>query len=234
MHRKRLMQACLTGALVVSMGVSNAPVAMAASNENPVGVEKAADAEDSQESAGQDTENSGQEKKKNAAGGTETTTTDTEKDSAVADKTEPENTTTEKTDKDAKTEEDSQQVIIKVQFVCNGTAVSGGDYFVPAGVQNYSVLEQYVPEGYKMTTSGDFMAEDGAHLEVSVEKISTDVTMNIQFKDGDEVIAGGDYAVPGGTQNYSVLEQYVPEGYKMTTSGDFYAEDGGRFLQRPF
>ena len=31
MHRKRLMQACLTGALVVSMGVSNAPVAMAAS-----------------------------------------------------------------------------------------------------------------------------------------------------------------------------------------------------------
>ena len=46
-----------------------------------------------------------------------------------------------------------------------------------------------------------------------VEKISTDVTMNIQFKDGDEVIAGGDYTVPGG-QNYSVLEQYVPEGYK--------------------
>ena len=224
------MQACLTGALVVSMGVSNAPVAMAASNETPVGVEKAADAEDSQESAGQDTENSGQEKKKNAAGGTETTTTDTEKDSAVADKTEPENTTTEKTDKDAKTEEDSQQVIIKVQFVCDGTVVSGGDYFVPAGVQNYSVLEQYVPEGYKMTTSGDFMVEDGAQFDVNVEKISTDVTMNIQFKDGDEVVAGGDYTVPGGVQNYSVLEKYVPEGYQMTVSGDFTAEDGGKLV----
>ena len=119
-----------------------------------------------------------------------------------------------------------ETVTMNIQFKDGDEVVAGGDYTVPAGVQNYSVLQQYVPEGYKMTVSGDFTAAAGGHLEVNVEKVSTDVTMNIQFKDGDEVVAGGDYTVPAGVQNYSVLEQYVPEGYKMTTSGDFYAEAG--------
>ena len=123
-------------------------------------------------------------------------------------------------------EEAAESVTMNIQFMDGDEVVAGGDYTVPAGVQNYSVLEQYVPAGYKMTVSGDFTAEDGGHLEVSVEKISTDVTMNIQFKDGDEVVAGGDYTVPAGIQNYSVLQQYVPEGYEMTVSGDFTAADG--------
>ena len=123
-------------------------------------------------------------------------------------------------------EEAAESVTMNIQFKDGDEVVAGGDYTVPAGVQNYSVLEQYVPAGYKMTVSGDFTAEDGGHLEVSVEKISTDVTMNIQFKDGDEVVAGGDYTVPAGIQNYSVLQQYVPEGYEMTVSGDFTAADG--------
>ncbi len=131
-------------------------------------------------------------------------------------------------------EETAETVTMNIQFKCGDEAIAGGDYTVPAGVQNYSVLEQYVPEGYKMTTSGDFYAEDGGKLVVNVEKDGaeeeTEVTMNIQFKDGDEVVAGGDYTVPAGVQNYSVLEQYVPEGYKMTTSGDFYAEDGGKLV----
>ncbi|WP_204899347.1 hypothetical protein, partial [Pseudoflavonifractor capillosus] len=122
-------------------------------------------------------------------------------------------------------------VIMNIAFkTADGTFVAGGDYFVPAGVQNYSVLEQYVPEGYEMTVSSDFMAEDGGKLVVNIEKISTDVIMNIQFKYGDEVVAGGDYFVPAGVQNYSVLEQYVPEGYEMTVSGDFMAEDGGKLV----
>ena len=205
-------------------------------------------------------------------------------------------------------------VKMNIQFKDGDEFIAGGDYDVPAGVQNYSVLEQYVPEGYKMTVSGDFTAEEGGKLVVNIEKISTDVTvnvnfeyydvtdgfdtfvpdyedvlsgtvtvkenvtvaeliseaglpvpdgyelsngdytydsieegmtiraefvkaeepapetvtMNIQFKDGDEVVAGGDYFVPAGVQNYAVLEQYVPEGYKMTISGDFYAEEGGK------
>ena len=75
MHRKKLMQACLTGALVVSMGVSNAPVVMAASNDQTVGVEKAADTADSQESAGENTETSEQATEDTAAEGTDQTTT---------------------------------------------------------------------------------------------------------------------------------------------------------------
>ena len=122
--------------------------------------------------------------------------------------------------------EEVTDVIMNIQFKDGDEVVAGGDYSVPAGVQNYSVLEKYVPEGYQMTVSGDFMAKAGAHLEVNIEKVATDVIMNIQFKDGDEVIAGGDYSVPAGVQNYSVLEKYVPEGYEMTVSGDFMAEEG--------
>ena len=120
----------------------------------------------------------------------------------------------------------STDVTMNIQFKAGDEVVAGGDYTVPAGVQNYSVLEQYVPVGYQMTVSGDFMAEDGGQLVVNIEKIANTVTMNIQFKAGEEVVAGGDYTVPAGVQNYSVLQKYVPEGYQMTVSGDFYAEDG--------
>ena len=124
----------------------------------------------------------------------------------------------------------STEVTMNIQFKDGDEVVAGGDYTVPEGVQNYSVLEQYVPAGYRMTVSGDFTAEEGGKLVVSIEKVSTDVTMNIQFKDGDEVVAGGDYTVPEGVQNYSVLEKYVPAGYRMTVSGDFTAEEGGKLV----
>ena len=121
-------------------------------------------------------------------------------------------------------------ITMNVVFLCDGESVGGGDYFVPAGVQNYAVLEQYVPEGYKMTVSGDFYAEEGGKLTVNVEKIVKTVIMNIAFKDGDEVIAGGDYFLPEGVQNYSILEQYLPEGYKMTVSGDFMVKEDGELV----
>ena len=125
-------------------------------------------------------------------------------------------------------EETGATVIMKIAFKDGDETVAGGDYFVPQGVNNYSVLEKYVPEGYEMTVSGDFTASEGGKLEVSIQKISTDVTMNIIFKAGNEIVAGGDYTVPAGVQNYSVLEQYVPEGYEMTVSGDFTASEGGK------
>ena len=129
----------------------------------------------------------------------------------------------------ATSEQEQTEIIMKIQFSCDGKVVKAGDFFVPEGVQNYSVLKKYVPEGYQMTASGDFMAEADALLLINVEKIAPEaVIMNIQFKDGDEVVAGGDYFVPAGVQNYSVLEQYVPTGYRMTVSGDFMAEDGGK------
>ena len=122
-----------------------------------------------------------------------------------------------------------ETVTMNIQFKDGDEVVGGGDYFVPAGVQNYAVLEQYVPEGYKMTVSGDFMAEEGGKLTVNVEKIVNTVIMGIRFvtRDG-ELVAGGDYFLPEGVQNYSILEQYLSEGYKLAETGDFMVEEGGQ------
>lgn len=117
-------------------------------------------------------------------------------------------------------------VTMNIQFKNGDEVVAGGDYTVPAGVQNYSVLEQYVPAGYQMTASGDFMAEAGGKLVVNIEKISTDVIMNVVFVYNDESVGGGDYFLPEGVQNYSILNQYVPEGYKLAVSGDFMVTAG--------
>ena len=40
---------------------------------------------------------------------------------------------------------------------------------------------------------------------VEVAHAEETVTMNIQFKAGEEVVAGGEYSVPAGVQNYSVF-----------------------------
>lgn len=128
-----------------------------------------------------------------------------------------------------KANETQKDVIMKVQFVDEtGTVVGGGDYFLPEGVQNYSVLSQYVPVCYQMTTTGDFMVEEGGSIKVNVEKIQKDVILNVQFVDSvtGEVVAGGDYFVPEGINNYSILEQYLPAGYEMTVSGDFNTANG--------
>ena len=122
----------------------------------------------------------------------------------------------------------SNTVIMNIRFMDGETFVAGGDYTVPAGVQNYSVLKDYVPEGYVLEVSGDFMATEGAKLTVAIKKITNEVIMNIQFKDGDEVVAGGDYFVPAGVQNYNVLGKYVPAGYSMDVSGDFMAAEGAK------
>ena len=129
---------------------------------------------------------------------------------------------------DATAETQQSTVTMNIQFKCGEEVIAGGDYTVPAGVQNYSVLQQHVPAGYKMTASGDFYAEQGGKLVVNIEKIISNVTMNIRFVDkAGSFIGGGDYTLPEGVQNYSILQQYVPEGYKMTVSGDFMVVAGG-------
>ena len=131
---------------------------------------------------------------------------------------------------DITVEKISEDVIMNIRFVTvDGEFVAGGDYFLPEGIQNMSILEQYVPEGYKMMESGDFTVTAGGQEDITVEKISEDVIMNIRFVTVDgEFVAGGDYFLPEGIQNMSILEQYVPEGYKMMESGDFFVTDGGK------
>ena len=125
-------------------------------------------------------------------------------------------------------------VIMNIQFWDNdtGEVVAGGDYFVPMdedGIQNYSILQQYVPEGYEMLTGGDFFVVEGGHLDVTVQKIQKNVPMTIRFVlvDGT-VVSSDEYSLPEGIQNMSILEQYVPAGYKMMESGDFFVTEGGQ------
>src|SRR5699024_2765603 len=110
----------------------------------------------------------------------------------------------------------------------DGTLIAGGDYFLAEGIQNMSILEQYVPEGYKMMESGDFFVTEGGQEDITVEKINNDVIMKIRFVLADGTfVGGGDYFLPEGVQNLSILEQYVPVGYEMAETGDFMVTDGG-------
>ena len=121
---------------------------------------------------------------------------------------------------------EASTVIMNIRFMDGDTFVAGGDYFLPEGVQNYSVLEQYLPDGYKLSVSGDFMVTADGQKDVPVEKSVKDVIMNIRFMDGDTFVSGGDYFLPEGVQNYSILNDLVPVGYEMSVSGDFTVAEG--------
>lgn len=130
----------------------------------------------------------------------------------------------------AAAEEEVTTAIANVQFVdADGNAVGGGYYTLPAGVQNISILSQYVPEGYTLAEAGDFyVAPDGFYqAKVKKEEVQTVIT-NVQFVDAaGNAVGGGYYTLPAGVQNLSVLNQYVSEGYKLAEAGDFYVAPDG-------
>ena len=67
---------------------------------------------------------------------------------------------------------------MNIRFVlADGTFIAGGDYFLPEGIQNMSILEQYVPAGYKMMESGDFFVTKGGQEDITVEKINETVVV---------------------------------------------------------
>ena len=55
------------------------------------------------------------------------------------------------------------------------------------------------------TSMSPVLSNGAAVVQAAGTEKTEDVTMKIQFKCGDEVIAGGDYFVPAGVQNYSTL-----------------------------
>ena len=120
-----------------------------------------------------------------------------------------------------------ESVTMNIQFKDGDEVVAGGDYTVPAGVQNYSVLTQYVPAGYQMTASGDFYAEDGGKLVVNIEKIAVSSTINVVFVDENgNNLGGGDFTVDAdGDGIFNLSELTVPEGYALTVAGDQFVKD---------
>ena len=106
--------------------------------------------------------------------------------------------------------------VVKAQFVdAAGTVVAGGDYFVDAdGDGVFNVSELPVPEGYKAETVGDFFTKDYADtaLQVTVDKIAKASIINVQFMDGNKVVAGGDYFVDAdgdGIFNLSAINEQI-------------------------
>ncbi len=125
----------------------------------------------------------------------------------------------------------SKASVVKAQFVdAAGTVVAGGDYFVDAdGDGVFNVSELPVPEGYKAETVGDFSTKDYADtaLQVTVDKIAKASIINVQFMDGNKVVAGGDYFVDAdgdGIFNHTEVLEWVPEGYELQEFGDFQVE----------
>ena len=120
-----------------------------------------------------------------------------------------------------------ETVTMNIQFKAGEEVVAGGDYSVPAGVQNYSVLQQYVPDGYQMMVSGDFMAEEGGKLVITIEKIVTSTTLHFVFVDEEgNNLGGGDYVVDqDGDGIFNWSEVQLPEGYKLIVSGDAFVKD---------
>ena len=136
--------------------------------------------------------------------------------------------------RDKEAVEETATVIASVQFIdADGNYAGGGNYFLPAVVQNLSILSQYVPEGYTLAEAGDFYVEAGgvyqAKVNKAVEEVENVIT-NVQFVDAaGNAVGGGDYFLPAGVQNLSVLNEYVPEGYKLAEAGDFYVVAGGSY-----
>ena len=135
---------------------------------------------------------------------------------------------------------DGEELTPEVDCIVNGTQTDNGQCVYT--MFNYSELEDYVPEGYVMTASGDVTVYDGEVLEVNVAPKDASVSVgdffvNVKFvSDGKEVVPAKDYIV-NGTQvdngkyvytmfNYSELKEYVPEGYAMTAAGDVTVYDG--------
>lgn len=126
----------------------------------------------------------------------------------------------------AAAEEEVTTAIANVQFVdADGNAVGGGYYTLPAGVQNISILSQYVPEGYTLAEAGDFYVAPDGFYQAKVVKAESSI-IHVTFKStGGKALGGGDYFVDedgDGIANYSELQ--LPEGYNLTETGDFFVD----------
>ena len=126
----------------------------------------------------------------------------------------------------AAAEEEVTTAIANVQFVdADGNAVGGGYYTLPAGVQNISILSQYVPEGYTLAEAGDFYVAPDGFYQAKVVKAESSIIHVTSKSTGGKALGGGDYFVDedgDGIANYSELQ--LPEGYNLTETGDFFVD----------
>ena len=137
-----------------------------------------------------------------------------------------------------KPEKPAANVKVGVEFVNeDGIVVKGEWLYFTEGTHSYSELESHVPDGYKISQSGDWSATEGAKISVNIvkkeeqkpEKPAANVKVGVEFVNEDGIVVKGEWLYfTEGTHNYSELESHVPDGYKISQSGDWSATEGAK------
>ena len=108
---------------------------------------------------------------------------------------------------------------------------------------NYKDVAKYVPEGYELALSGDFVIDTAhlnKHIDITVRKVEAPkpadkLDVALQFvTENDEIVGHTKAKLPvrfGNTANYKDVEKYVPEGYELALSGDFLIDT--KHLDKP-
>ncbi len=127
----------------------------------------------------------------------------------------------------------SEEVAVTFMFMDGDNARSIKSLMFAKGTHNYSELESYVPEGYEMTSTGDWSTDD-VKVSVSIQKIqqpvepAKKVNVSLVFAEDGKTVKVASVTFDEGTHNYSELESYVPAGYKITSLGDWSAFEGSK------
>ena len=132
---------------------------------------------------------------------------------------------------DITVEKINKDVIMNIRFVlADGTFVAGGDYFLPEGIQNFEILEQYLPEGFKLMEFGDFFVTDGGTEDVTVEEIKSTIPVNVRYWDTvNNTQVGESFTITVDADATSVNTSTfkdIPAGYELVWEGDLQINDG--------
>ena len=135
-------------------------------------------------------------------------------------------------------QETKENVKVGIEFVNeDGIVVKGEWLHFTEGTHSYSELESHVPDGYKISQSGDWSATEGAKISVNIvkkeeqkpEKPAANVKVGVEFVNEDGIVVKGEWLYfTEGTHSYSELESHVPDGYKISQSGDWSATEGAK------
>ena len=246
MYRKKLMRACLTGLMVVTVATANVAPVFAAEAQ-AVGTETAGKEELQKVSINYFDEGANKQVKEVAL---EAEAEATEIALAVIQKYLPADYNLVSTDYQirggyvyvsVKKDVEIREAVLHITFETTEGEVVTTETVTAEGADGEDAVFRLgvdfnLPTGYKLSNDRDQVTEitipfgsTGGHTMV-VEKGDLSSIVKIQFVDAennDEVVAGGDYFVDGdgdGIFHTREIAEWVPEGYELQEVGDFQVE----------
>ena len=246
MYRKKLMRACLTGLMVVTVATANVAPVFAAEAQ-AVGTETAGKEELQKVSINYFDEGANKQVKEVAL---EAEAEATEIALAVIQKYLPADYNLVSTDYQirggyvyvsVKKDVEIREAVLHITFETTEGEVVTTETVTAEGADGEDGVFRLgvdfnLPTGYKLSNDRDQVTEitipfgsTGGHTMV-VEKGDLSSIVKIQFVDAennDEVVAGGDYFVDGdgdGIFHTREIAEWVPEGYELQEVGDFQVE----------